>query len=544
MKKKIIALLSFVVFCLVSFSAYSGQALYVDTVGDPVYWNNSSSNAISVHPESGACGHFTNAQMLSLLQTNLQAWTELDYVDLAFSIQPDVISGVDGCNYTDYLVGVAGTSDAQDTANVNDSINPVLFDNDGNIVDLATGEASGRYYILGFASPAGFTLNEAGTDYQYIIDGQAVFNCYCLEDANGDPANSDCVDEDAGRNITFTTDDLDFTMIHEMGHFINLDHSAANSNLVSDDDDDNDAYIPTMYPQSVNAAQQKTPMQDDIMTIASIYPSNDFFTAGDADSSAFCKVTGTLLDRFDDDMRCAEVMLANSTYSKTVSFVSGTYAQATDSSGDGYTDDAGECLSDCGAFEVYLEPGVEYSFTVNSINSSFYGGSSVGPCLVPLTACTNDIIDECTDGDSTTSCTACVANQTITKNASNENIAAKILANCTAGATVSLGDINSLSVSSASSSTETLIKGLVQTSINGISVDQTKVLRNNGLYLNSPLYAIDCPESGGSGGGGESSSSSGCSLFTGNMTVSQISLLGLLLILALTFGVIRRGKQN
>ena len=491
-------------FLIFSTPVFAGQALIINTEGDPVLWDNSS--ALSIHPESGECGPKTNAQILSLIATNLQQWTDVSYVDLSFTVASGSISGVDGCNYTDYLAGVSGNTTAQSTANVQDGLNPILFDNDGEMTDSATGVSNGRYTILGFANPAGFSVSSSDSSlYTAIVDGQAVFNCYCLDDGTGSPSHSDC------GSVVFTTHDLDFTMVHEMGHFVNLDHSQINASLVSDGITSNDDSIPTMYPQSVNAEVQKTPMEDDKVALASLYPTSTFFTAGSA-SSDYCKVTATLKDQFGEAMRCADVQFVDSASDAfNVSFASGAYAVGVDNNADSDTVDSGECTSGCGGVETYLLPGRTYTLNIKPFNSSFTGGSGISPCSnSQLTECTAAIIARCTDSDSSTSCSACVEDETITTNDAAENISTKITTECTAGATVSLGDISTTSVSSTSSATQTLVKALTVSNLFD-DLDNTSKLMTFSGYTK---YATSCPESTGSttSSSGSSSSSSSCSL--------------------------------
>ncbi len=473
--KKILFSVALLFLLLVFSPLYAGQALYIDSAGDFLSWDASAAAPISIHPESGDCGQYTNAQMLTRLEANLDEWATLTYVDLDFNIVPGTLGSVDGTNYTSYLAGVLGTTAAQETANVQDGINPILFDDDGEIIDAATGEDNGRYTILGFASPDGFLLNDAGTDAESIVDGQAVFNCYCLDAGDGTPANASC------GSTVFTTADLDFTMVHELGHFINLDHSQINTSYVTDSDATNDAEIPTMYPASFSAAEQKIPMQDDITTLASIYPSSSFFP------SDFCKVTGTLLDRYGDALRCADFQAITADGENNTSFVSGSYASATDSNGDGYTDGTGECLSGCGDFLLYLEPGETYTFNVVSVISSFIGGSSVGPCATSqLAACTTAMLDRCTDGDSDTACTPCVANEILSVNDDSENLTSTVTASCTAGATIAFGNITTLSALSDGTTPDTTTTAgcSFNKSANGFS---SMALFWMGLFLISPI---------------------------------------------------------
>ncbi|MCP5464222.1 MAG: hypothetical protein H7A33_04265 [Deltaproteobacteria bacterium] len=431
--------------CFVS-SAFAGQGLIINISGDPVLWDNSASDPIDIHPEAGSCGQFNNSQMVTKLTNNLDEWASISTLDLDFDIITGTITeDVDGDNYTSYLAGVSGNTSSQSTANVQDNINPILFDDDGEITDAATGVNNGRFSILGFAIPAGFTVDSSNTDlYLDIVDGQAVFNCYCLEDDQGDPQNSDCTT----RGASFSEDDLDFTMIHELGHFINLDHSQINADVVGGSDAEEDS-LPTMYPASVNAAVQKTVMEDDIVAASSLYPSSSF-------SNTYCTVTGSLIDRYDEEMRCADLQFNHATdISMSVSFTSGAYAPAEDYNGDSDTQDfdsteGHECQSDCGDFVFYLRPGETYTFDVANIpggSNGFEGGSGIGPCVnSQLTECTSTILTACDSDPDSAFCRACVTNETITTNTNGTSIAT-LLAQCTAGSTVNLGTIQTNSVS-------------------------------------------------------------------------------------------------
>ena len=48
-----------------------------------------------------------------------------------------------------------------------------------------------------------------------------------------------------------TRDGLKAAMVHEIGHFINLDHTVLNHELALDDNAGNDIYVPTMFPIAV-----------------------------------------------------------------------------------------------------------------------------------------------------------------------------------------------------------------------------------------------------------------------------------------------------
>lgn len=364
--------------------AQAGAGYIIDSSGAPYVWDNDS--AIDLHPESGSCGSFSNSDMLTKLSDNIGSWGDPSTSDIDFNLVTGSVPDVDGDNYDEYLYGVTGASDS---SKASDDINPIVFDDDASII-VAVAGLQNKYSVLGFANPVGFNTSNI-----QIAEAQAVFNCLCL---SGNP-NGPCT---RGSSTTvFTEDDLDFTMVHELGHFLGLDHSQVNHDIYdtytatggSSTIDSDGEYLPTMYPVSVNPAEQISLQQDDIITVSSLYPNSTF-------SSSYCEVTGTLLDSDGNELRCADVWATTvvltedtdsqgnglDTYSMTgdpsttVAFVSGAYAPATDTDGDGYTSGSGECTSDCGDFTLYLDPSKEYLIKVRSIDSDFTGGSSLSPC--------------------------------------------------------------------------------------------------------------------------------------------------------------------
>lgn len=468
-KSTLIALL----LCLPCGPTFAGAGYIITESGVPSKWDTSA--AIEIHPESGACGPFSNSQMLTKITSNLGYWGDLAEVSVNFDVESDVLGGVDGCNYGTYLLGVTGSTATSQTIS-----NPVIFDNDGEIVAAVAGTTN-KFRVLGFANPAVFT-----TDYAQIVGGQAVFNCLCQ------PGNSFGPCTVGQTTVEFSEDDLDFTMTHEMGHFQNLDHTQVNSDLIDNGTSDDDNFIPTMYPVSENAGEQISPIQDDISALATIYPASSF-TAGQ------CLVTGSLRYSGGEQMRCADVQATNSSdRSKSVAFVSGAYSPATDNNGDGDTADSGECTANCGDFQLYLDPGLAYTVKVTAINPSFTGGSGISPC----------------------------ANGQLT-NVETETIATVTAEQCVAGATVALG---TLTTTSAYSSSQT---GGVSASLSAeISIAQEMLVDEDGYgfaFEDEPDYlppaliggpeirpasaTESCPESAGtsSSSGSSSTSSSGSS---------------------------------
>lgn len=491
-----------VLLCQVS-TVFAGQGFIVNDEGTPLIWDASSSAPISVHLDSGACGQFSNSDMQTRFASAVAEWTDLGFVDLSFSVDATTLGGVDGCNYGTYLASVAGSVDS-DAAN-NDGYNPVLFDNDAEITRLATGE-SNYLFILGFATLTGFSTDAGNADLPTGVGAaQAVFNCYCLETADGDYNNSECETSDIKIGSTLQY----YTMVHEMGHFLNLDHSLNNDDLEADD-------FSVMYPfvDLDTPPTQTDPTEDDAVTLSSLYPATGFFTESDT-GSAYCKVTGTVLDHssFNNELRCADLRATASDTSLNVNTTSGAYAPATDANDDGDTQDSGECTDNCGDFVLYLQPGVSYTLSVASMDSSAVNGGGVGPCRSSqLSACTTLIVNRCTSG---LDCTACVNDETLTTNNDGNDITTLISTGCTAGAVVNLGNITTGSVSSTSANT---VNGSVSA-----SPALTAAMRDDNFYERAFLSArllsssdsayqsaSSCPESDGSDD--DSSGSTSCSL--------------------------------
>ena len=478
---------------------FAGQGFILNDEGTPTTWDASSASPIAVHIESGACGHFSNTDMQSRFESAISEWTNLTYVDLAFSVDTTTLGGVDGCNYGTYLAGVIGSVD--DTTANNDGYNPILFDNDSEITRLATG-ASNYLFILGFATLTGFSAEDSNPDLPtHVGAAHAVFNCYCLETADEDFNNSDCETNDIKITPTLQL----YTMVHEMGHFLDLDHSLNNDDLDSQ-------YYSLMYPfvDLADPPTRTTPLEDDAVALASFYPASSFFTQGDS-STHYCKVTGTLLDNatFGNELRCADVRATTSDSTQNVDITSGVYAAATDNNDDGDTQDSGECTDNCGDFTLYLQPGVSYTLAVASLDSSAVNGGGIGPCRSSqLAACTVLNINRCTSSQS--SCAACVNDETLTTNTDGNNITTLISAGCVAGGVVSLGNISTSSISTESAAGVSSSISASPTLTAFVGDDLYSRALSASVSTSAYDSASSCPESGGTPSGASSSTS--CSL--------------------------------
>lgn len=388
------------VFLLLSFwftapqPSFAGGPYVIADTGVPALWDNSDD--IVIHPETGSCAGMDTATMTALIEEVLANWTGLEEVDLAFAINEGGIDeDIDGDNYEEYLVLT------EDDA-VEDDFSPIIFDNDASIIAAIAGTEN-QYAVLGLASAAVFS--DDGTE---ILEGQAVINCRCLEGHE----DGECEDDAAG-TVVFPLSTVEFTILHEMGHFLNLDHTQVNIDLYSDVTNTEYDNLPVMFPYIVDPDTQMSPHWDDTTALASLYPSNSF--EGDV-----CHVTGDLIDEDGNPVRCADVWAVDGDDANTTASVSGALAVASDDNSDGDTVDFGECEENCGHFELWLRPGSEYTISTKPIYSEFTDGSGMGPCYL-------DQLETIED----------------------EDIAVVTAAQCTAGNAIDLGNIT---VNSSSSS--------------------------------------------------------------------------------------------
>ena len=206
---------------------------------------------MTYNPENGALGLLTNAQARSLLA---QAFAEWEAGPATITFTEGSLLGVD-VNAT----GIPLTNPAHYQnfyRKSGDSKTPVIFDNDGSIIDGIFGTGA-RFDILGVAgldTPVG--VSTTITEASIVING-------LFYDGVGLPSSPD--------DVTLTG--LKAAMVHEIGHAINLDHTYLNHDLALDGNAGNDIYVPTMFPIAADdEAALATTNPDDQLAAENLYP--------------------------------------------------------------------------------------------------------------------------------------------------------------------------------------------------------------------------------------------------------------------------------
>jgi Metallo-peptidase family M12B Reprolysin-like len=193
-----------------------------------------------------------------------------------------------------------------------------------------------------------------------------------------------------------TTDEFNQAITHEIGHFLGLDHSQINVDVLNQQpgscNSDETRGLPIMFPYLICQARLTagfSPLSpDDTAWISRLYPNG---------SGAYGTISGTIY--FSDGV--TEVQGVN-VIARSISDPLGTAFSAT--SGYLFTGNPGQSVTcalaghECntggssrgsrdtrfiGTFDVPVLPGT-YSIEVESISPQFAGGSSVGPLRRPI----------------------------------------------------------------------------------------------------------------------------------------------------------------
>ena len=307
--------------------AYAGGPLFITNDNAPVVYPNSN---ITLHVENGDLGTLSNAGATTLLQEAVNLWNDVSTSTINLSIdQTQITLDINETNFETYMPTLDGSE-----LNDGDNLNPVIFDDDGKIIEQIFGV--GQTGLLGFAGL--FTNSETGN----FIEGFILIN----------------------GAISGSNTKIKLTLTHEAGHFIGLDHSQININneessselpfLCFTTEPEN---YPLMYPFGCRLTDNLH--ADDISAVSALYPSTDL-------NDHFGTLQGTFVDESGNAILGANIWTEDTTSGKTYSIVSDYLKQGT-------------------GFYRLLLPAGTYTLHANSINTIFTAGSSVGPYAIDNT---------------------------------------------------------------------------------------------------------------------------------------------------------------
>ena len=315
-------------------SAIAGGPLILEgpTGTTPVTYQNPN---ITLHVESGTLGTLSNIEADALVLEAFTLWNDVDTSSINLTIDQVQLASIDIdiSNFDSYL-----PTTNYSEFNADDNLNPIVYDNNGEIIDAFFGNGASDHTI-GFAA----SIFTSGTSN--FKEGYAVIN---------------------GKDLGLSETTFKLLITHEIGHFFGLDHAQVNIDnretifgspgLCGTTTQEN---YPVMYP--FICRDTETLHSDDVSTLSALYPIADI-------NSHF----GTLQGRFVDDIGLpilgANIWAENITTGETYSVVS-------------------DYLTQNNGFYKMLLPAGSYTLHANSINPLFNGGSGIGPYSYDL----NDI---------------------------------------------------------------------------------------------------------------------------------------------------------
>jgi len=206
--------------------------------GVPILWNTDA--PVSYFIDQGDLGPFSHDEAVQLVQDAFNAWQNVEYSSLTFENKGLLSEDVTGNNFFSFI------------PNPPAGVNPVIFDDDGSIIQSLFGVGAEKDF-LGVADPKATFGNFEFVSAYFIINGAY------LETENDDP----------GAALS--------TILHELGHFIGLDHSQLLRHVAYDGVGFNDGIVPIMFPTAADDDSFRTFLTgDDKAALASLYPNKLF----------------------------------------------------------------------------------------------------------------------------------------------------------------------------------------------------------------------------------------------------------------------------
>jgi len=375
-------------------TAWAGGAMKTNINGKPFHWEGT----VVYNPDSGALksGVYSPAESRQLITDAFATWANLPGVNLNIQEGGFLPDGgdTDASNYRDFFSN--GTAHCYDSDPNTPCYSPIIFDEDGSILEDMFGECA-QFSILGFAGFVDIAGNSDDPALTVLKKGQAIFSGACVEPVVSKPGCPPCsqvLDDKAIRSM----------ILHELGHLLGMDHSqvnpdsyeacTGNANCPGQTAED----IPTMFPILVRGANQLTLHQDDVSQFLKIYgqPEQDY-----------CTVTGSVLAKDGNTpLRGVEVVARNTDPSligkDAMSNVSG--AESPRISAKDKTQ--GNCIENCGQYQITgLTPGETYQICVQRILSKFDESRAINPVNPPFQGVDNDcpegltVTCECPQGE-------------------------------------------------------------------------------------------------------------------------------------------------
>lgn len=283
----------------------------------PMHWGT---ERVQYTVDPGSLGSLTSFKASEFVKEAFAVWEDVDTATIRFRHSGYLNVDVTADNVLEFFAFAE-----------NNQINLIIFDDDGAILDLLLGKDSART-TLGLSQPT--AAANGRMEYAWcIFNGRFV-----------------------GRN-GFSPEAYFTTVIHELGHFVGLDHSQLFRHLVSNRYGPDDRYIPVLYPVTTDDETQRGRLtMDDSVSLSMTYPKSSF-------SELYGEIHGKVLSEGGRSFPGVNVAARK---------VDDPLAVAT------------TCVSDYlrrgnGSYRLAGLPPGDYILWVEPIDPDFYGRSQVGP---------------------------------------------------------------------------------------------------------------------------------------------------------------------
>ncbi len=175
------------------FNAYAGGPLAIEgsSGNTPVHYSPST---VIINYDIGTLGTRSNSTADGLVLQAFNLWNNVSTATLQLSQGTDLSADIDDTNYFDLI-----PDGSQNHPSSSDNLNPMIYDDDGQIVDDIFGIGASND-IAGFAASVYFVGDDKFQEGYAVLNGK----------------------------LPLSDSDIISLVTHEIGHFFGLDHSQLN----------------------------------------------------------------------------------------------------------------------------------------------------------------------------------------------------------------------------------------------------------------------------------------------------------------------------
>ncbi len=311
-----ICLFGLIIVLLIAQCSFAGNPIVLST-GAVLRWTNPQIPYVIDLGNLGFCSE-NIAQQLVILAC--REWSNVPHSLLNLEFKGLLEQDVTSENFNEFF------------NHLDEGTNPVIFDNNGEILDMLRGQGASEIFM-------GYTSNSFNNGSGEIKNSTIILNGKLITD-------------DGTNNLRLYS-----TMLHEIGHFVGLDHSQVHTEFAFDNDPSNNLFLPIMFPLETNDMVSPLSLsQDDKMTLKSHYP-------GDNLNSELGTIKGTVIRPTNEWVQGANVVAVkvDTPLVDSYSVVSDLLIELT------------------GEFVFNGIPPGEYELLIEPIDPRFVGPARVGP---------------------------------------------------------------------------------------------------------------------------------------------------------------------